>query len=136
MEIIESPNCLFCNQIETIEHVYLECPNAINIWLETENWVKSLHYPHFKISDIEEIFGEKYNNLMKHLIITSIKDVIYCKRKTGDNMQLSDVKRMLIKNLKTQNLLKNSEIVFEDEWRTFIDCPRVDPATRTSWYLL
>ena len=73
------------------------------------NWVKSLHYPHFEISDIEKIFGEKYNNLMKHLIITSKKDVIYFKRKTGDNMQLSDVKRMLVKNLhilKTQNLLK------------------------------
>ena len=139
MEIIESPNCLFCNQIETIEHIYLECPNAIDIWQKTENWVKSLHYPHFKISEIEKIFGEKYNNLMKQLIITSVKDVIYCKRKTGDIMQLSDVKRMLCKNLhilKTQNLLKNSEIVFEDEWRVFIDILRTDHATINSWYLL
>ena len=58
MGISTTPNCLFCNDLETIEHVYIECPNAIHLWQETENWVKTLHYPHFKISDTEKIFGE------------------------------------------------------------------------------
>ena len=88
----------------------MECPNAIHLWQETEIWVKSLHYPHFKISDTEKIFGEKYNNHFKHIIIISIKDVIYQKRKKGDKMYLPDYRRLILKNihiLKTQESIKN-----------------------------
>ena len=46
----------------------------------------------FKISDTEKIFGEKYNNHFKHIIIISIKDMIYQKRKKGDKTYLKDVK--------------------------------------------
>ena len=100
MGISTTPNCLFCNELETIVHVYMECPNAIHLWQETENWVKSLHYPHSKISDTEKIFGEKYNNHFKHInIIISIKDVIYQKRKKVDKIYLQDVKRLILKNL-------------------------------------
>ena len=89
MGISRTPNCLFCNDMETIEHVYIECPNAIQLWQDTENWVKRLHYPHFKISDTEKVFGEKYD-YFKHIIFSSIKDVIYQKRKNGDKMCLSE----------------------------------------------
>ena len=77
MDISTRPNCLFCDELETIEHVYLECPNVIGLWQETENWVKRLQNPHFKISDNEKFFGDKYNDLLKHIIIISTKDVIY-----------------------------------------------------------
>ena len=30
MGISTTPNCLFCNEWETIEHVYMECPNAVH----------------------------------------------------------------------------------------------------------
>ena len=139
MKITETPCCLFCNQIETIEHIYLDCPNTIHIWQEVEKWIKSLHYPHFKISDTEKIFGEKYNNQLKHLVITSTKDIIHFKRKTGDNMYLSYVKRLIVKNLhilKTQKMLKNEGSGFYEEWNILIDNLRMDPVTRVSWYLL
>ena len=29
MSISETPNCLFCHNIETIEHIYIECENVI-----------------------------------------------------------------------------------------------------------
>ena len=109
MKITETPCCLFCNQIETIEHIYLDCPNIIHIWQEVEKWIKSLHYPHFKISDTEKIFGEKYNNQLKHLVITSTKEIIHFKRKTGDNMYLSYVKRLIVKNLHILKTQKNVE---------------------------
>ena len=139
MKIIEDPHCLFCNHIETIEHIYLECPNAIYIWHEVEKWIRSIQYPHFKISDIEKIFGEKYDNQLKQLVITSTKDIIYFKRKTGDNMYLADVKRVLVKNLhilKSQNMLRQEEDGFQNKWNPLIECLRIDPATRDSWYLL
>ena len=77
MGISTTPNCLFCDELETIEHVYLECPNVIELWREAENWVKSFQNPHFKLSDNENFFGDKYNDYLKHIIIISIKDVIY-----------------------------------------------------------
>ena len=120
MGISTTPNCLFCNELETIEHVYMKCPNAIHVWQETENRVKSLHYQHFNISDTEKIFGEKYNNHFKHIIIISIKDVIYQKRKKGDKMYLQDVKRLILKNLhilKTQESLRNTLSNSDEDWK-------------------
>ena len=40
MDISITPNCLFCYDLETIEHVYMECPNVIHLWQETENLAK------------------------------------------------------------------------------------------------
>ena len=58
-------------------------------------WVRILHYPHYKISDTEKGFGEKNNYHGKYIIVISIKDVNYQKRKKGDRMCLSDVKRAI-----------------------------------------
>ena len=57
MGISTTPNCLFCDDPETIEHIYVECPNALSLWHDSENWVKGLNYPHFKICENEKIFG-------------------------------------------------------------------------------
>ena len=133
MGISTKPNCLFCNELETIENIHMECPNAIHLWQETENWVKSLHYPHLKIPDTEKIFGEKYNNHFKHIIIISIKDVIHQKRKKGDKMYLQDVKKLILKNLhilKTQESLGNTLSYFDEDWKILIECFRNDPATK------
>ena len=139
MGISETPNCHFCNETETIEHIYMECPNVIQSWQQTENWVKCLQYPHFKISDSEKIFGEKYNNHFKHIIVISTKDVIYQKRKKGDKMFLSDVKRCIMKNLhilKTQESLRDNNSTFDEDWKVFINTFRRDPTTQSSWYLI
>ena len=104
---------------------------------DTENWVKGLNFPHFKISENEKKIGEKHNDHLKHIIIISTKDVIYQKRKLGDIMQLADVKRQVLKNLhitKTKELLKNENSNFDQDWRTIIDCLRIDQSTRNSWY--
>ena len=94
MGISETPNCLYCNNTETIERVYIECLNVRELWQNTEYWVTLLHYPQFKISDTQELFGEKFNDYIKHIVI-SIKDVLYQKRKNGDRMCLADVKRSI-----------------------------------------
>ena len=103
------------------------------------NWVKTLNFPHFKISDTEKIFGEKYIYQLKHLIITRTKYVIYLKRKQGNTMFLFDVKRTILKNwhiLKTQELLKKNVSSFDNDWKVLIDTFRIDPVTRNSWYLI
>ena len=99
MGILETPNCLFCKtKTETIEHIYIECDNVKSLWRVTEDWVRIVFDAHFKISDIEKIFGENNNISVKQLIILSDKGAIYLKRKTGKIITLGDLKRRLQKN--------------------------------------
>ena len=75
--------CLFCNDhIETIEHIYLQCENAKGIWNDTEK--REIYDSYFKISDIEKLFGCMENNQITPLIIITNKDVIYQKKKKGE----------------------------------------------------
>ena len=100
MELSETENCIFCKEgPETIEHIYLLCRNSIKIWNDTVLWVRAIYDPQFMISDHEKIFGGISNNEVIHVIIMSVKDVIYRKRKIGKEMTLSDVKKCLQKNL-------------------------------------
>ena len=124
MNIIESENCLFCrNVVETIEHVYLTCPNSTKLWHDTIVWVRNIYDQHFMISDQESFFGSIQKNQIANLIISSVKDVIYQKRKEGKEMLIVDVKRCLLKNLnvvKAREILSGSLEVFENKWNSFI----------------
>ena len=95
MGVSDTLNCLYCNKTETIEHVGIECVIARQLWQDVESLVRKLHYPQFKISDTEKHFGEKYNDYIKHIIVISIKDVIYQKSKNGDQMCLAEVERFI-----------------------------------------
>ena len=87
MGISGTPNCPFCNHIvESIEHAYVECENVKGLWKATENWVRLFYVSHFEIADIEKIFGDIENDQVKQVIILSVRDVIYHKRKTGSWM--------------------------------------------------
>ena len=77
MGISETHDCIKCNIVEAIEHVYIECDNFRKLWNTTENWVRTMYNPHFKIPDSEKTVGEKYNDCIKHMIITSVKVVIW-----------------------------------------------------------
>ena len=76
---------------ELIEQaLYIEYENVKGLRKATEDWVRLFYDSHFEISDIEKNFGDKDNNQVKQLIILSVRDVIYCKRKTGRKMTLGD----------------------------------------------
>ena len=44
MRISENPNCLYCNNTETIEHIYIECIDARQLWQDNENWARMLNF--------------------------------------------------------------------------------------------
>ena len=96
---------------------------------------------HFKISDIEKIFGENTNSPITQLpvIILSVKDVIYLKRKTGKRMTLGDLKRCLQKNLNITRLheimIRNGDTL-DQVWNTFLIDLREYRNIQNSWYLL
>ena len=138
MELSETENCLFCEEgPETIEHIYLLCRNSIKIWSDTVLWVREIHDPQFMISDHEKIFGGISSNEVTQLIIISVKDVIYRKRKVGKEMTLLDVKKCLQRNLsflKFKNALSDRDGAFENRWNLFLQDLRNDIHTRNSWY--
>ena len=75
-----------------------------------------MYNPHFKISETENSFGEKYNDCIEQIIITSVKDAIYQKRKNGDSMYLSDVKRYFLRNL---HIMRSHEIINPRQYYNF-----------------
>ena len=108
-QLPKEDKCSYCKEYtETIEHIYLECINSISIWNSTITWVRSINDNHFIISDYEKMFGGPTNKSITNMIIISIKDVIYQKRKSGGEMMITDVKRCLLKNL---NVLKSKEVL-------------------------
>ena len=91
------------------------------------------------ISEQEKIFGCFNNKQICDLIIISVKDVIYQKRKTGTEMTIIDVKKCLLKNLsitKEKCIMTNDIASFENLWFPFIQDLRIDIHTRNSWYAL
>ena len=140
MKIVESENCLFRkDQTETIEHIYLQCPNSIKLWTETITWVRSIYDRHFIISDQEFFFGTSEKFQVTNLIIISVKDVIYQKRKEGKTMSSIDVKRCLLKNLsviKSKDIMQDDLENFEMKWEPFIVDLRNDAQTRNSWFII
>ena len=138
MNIVDSENCLYCkNELETIEHVYMLCPNSAKLWHDTISWVRNIYDQHFMISDQEKIFGCVQKNQITNLIITSVKDVIYQKGKEGKEMLTVDVKPSFLKNLnviKAREILSDSLEVFENKWNSFITDFRSDVHMKNSWY--
>ena len=59
-------------------------------------WVRSIYDHHYIISDHEKIIGCSTSNQVTHLIIISVKDVIYQKRKKGKRMMILDVRKCLL----------------------------------------
>ena len=108
-------------------------------WFDTVSWVRRIYDPQFTISDHEKIFGGITNNQVLNVLILSVKDVIYQKRKVGKEMTLSEVKKCLLKNL---SILKSKEIVstgtdeFVNRWNPFIQDLKEDIYTRNSWYTI
>ena len=138
MNIIDSEKCLFCkDEVETIEHEYLYCVNSSKLWQDTITWVRNIHNHHFMISEQEKIFGSHQKDNVTDMIIISVKDVIYQKRKEGKEMVITDVKQCLQKNLRVQKakeILSDTLGSFEEKWNSFITDLRSDIYTTNSWY--
>ena len=137
MGLTEHDKCLFCkDNIETIDHIYLDCKNVKQLWYETENWIKTIHDCHFKLADVMKIFGTQDKDQIKHLILISMKDELYAKRKTGKKMELGNFKKYLLKNLNITRLheLTASDVESFDQWWNIFF--RTDPVPSNSWYML
>ena len=49
--------CLFSNREETVVHAFLECENVTRLLRSNECWIRRVIDRHFKLSDVDKIFG-------------------------------------------------------------------------------
>ena len=63
MGISNSSTCPYCEeQVETIEHAFIQCKAAKSIWREVEIWLKQNIDNKINIPDIDKIFGVENEN--------------------------------------------------------------------------
>ena len=63
MRILNTNECVYCkNQIDTVIHALLECPETTNLWRQVELRLREQVEQSIKISDKEKIFGTTEKN--------------------------------------------------------------------------
>ena len=59
MNLTDLSTCLFCNREENTVHAFFECENVARFWRSIEDWIITRREidGHFKLSDVDKIFG-------------------------------------------------------------------------------
>ena len=101
-----SPNCVFCQQPESLLHIFYECPNSRELWIDIEKLLKERIRLELKFSCFTIIFGY-INQDQNHIPINSL--ILVTKKYIFDSSR--DGKRLILKSLKYRlnSLLRDEE---------------------------
>ena len=125
MGIKEDNACPHCqDHIETIEHAFLQCEMAKNIWKDMETWLRNHVNIHIKISDIEKILGHNKNDTIVGKCILATKRVIYRYRQVPKEYTLREIKATLKYQMQCeefQAIIDNSLESFLETWEDVYD---------------
>ena len=104
--IRNSPNCHFCQQPESLLHIFYECPNSSELWNDIEKLLKERISLEIKFSCFTIIFGY-INKDQNHIPINSL--ILVTKKYIFDTSR--DGKRLILKSLKHRlnSLLRDEE---------------------------
>jgi len=72
IEGVLSDKCMYCNDIDTIEHAFFECPDVLKLWCKTQNWLRINCRIVLKLSVHSILFlteGNETENLIKLIIL-------------------------------------------------------------------
>ena len=70
--IIDSNKCLYCKEIDTLEHHLYSCFYSKLIWKQVESWIKSQLEIKFTLTECEILFGIPLNNSVELKIINFV----------------------------------------------------------------
>ena len=74
MGIKKSPNCSLCkNEIDSVEHMLIDCPISKDLWFEVQDWIVELGIPNYNITKEKIIMGELERSLCINSIILLTK---------------------------------------------------------------
>ena len=78
MGIKKSPNCSLCkNEVDSVEHMLIECPISKDLWFEVQDWIVELDIPNYNITKEKIIMGELEKSICINSIILLTKKVLY-----------------------------------------------------------
>ena len=120
MGIKNNSACPYCEeQIETIEHAFLQCTAVRTIWQEVETWLKNNIDNKIKIPDIEKILGTDKENDIVGKTILATKRMINRNRQKGSQYTLREIKSILKSQLvieEYQSGIDGNDVEFLKTW--------------------
>ncbi len=95
---ITSDKCEYCNEIDTIEHAFFECPVVLKLWCKMQKWLRSNSDFVLKLSVNNILFLSDGNNT-ENIIRLSILYYIYKCRINGNTLlylgAINDLKQLI-----------------------------------------
>jgi hypothetical protein len=76
---VDDLTCVFCNEVETCQHLFFECVVASNIWKEIGS-VLDLKFKISNLSDITSLWNERKKNTLFNMIFAAILRTIWITR--------------------------------------------------------
>jgi hypothetical protein len=128
-KIKETNTCNNCNDIDTIEHFFVECPTTYIFWKYIFNWWAYTMHAYFHVDTYEILFGipnERKEIVVSHInyIILHAKFYIYQNKKKQQNLDpyefLLDCKNSLM--IKNEIMTTNGKAkLFDKLWSELYD---------------
>ena len=66
-KLLDDDKCTFCNETETIEHLFYYCSQSKRFIAQVEDWLNRTYGKHYSISVIDFLFGVPLSSLDKFL---------------------------------------------------------------------
>ena len=57
MKIIDNPQCIACNEMDTLQHFFFGCNYVKNFWMDTFNWLNANLHLNIRPQEKDVIFG-------------------------------------------------------------------------------
>ena len=126
MNLIDSNICKMCQtEVETIMHTFIDCVHVTDLWKQIEKWLRNILNEKVKLDDIDIIFVKNKGKEIVNKTILFTKIAIFNNRKTGRNHSLKEVKRLLYKQMCTEEYqaeINHTEYIFWAIWgEVFVD---------------
>ena len=123
MNIKESDNCEFCQQIETNAHAFIFCERARNLWSDINTFLTEIGYRNFRLEHQILIFGDTEMDPLFNLIIIIAKKLIYQNRGKGNIYSLMHFKALLEIERESEEIYANENDKieqYERRWEKYL----------------
>jgi len=83
MNLVDSDLCTFCEEVESLEHLFFHCKISQDFWNSVFLWLNELHFEIDALNEIDIKLGctskSQFWTLLNHIIITG-KQIIFHNR--------------------------------------------------------
>ena len=109
-KLIDSEQCDNCNQVETIAHLLVECPQILHIWEGLKRWIATNINEKYTLDNESIILGNPVNSILMNYIILVTKYEIYKHKWTKNVINFQTIITKLKKNLEIEEYVSTITI--------------------------